>query len=358
MTTYHLNKKGYYAPCQAAKRSCPLGGSEHISETEFQTLKENGSPEILHNFGASETSYYTAAKNKYEQLAQRERLNTKIDQELNRFVNKKYVEEGLIGEDGKILSGAGWDKKYAKEEAIERLRKLYVEAGVNPAKARFISEDIAKQANGIKPVIRKKDKLDTEIEEKTTAAVKLAATDPEFNEALQKYEKADSMNAAYLRVLDAKTAYRKELSHKYQQQLGFFPEPVHESQIASAKKGLEEANAWKKAGIADSASKVLTASVRPNDLSVDAQGRINNAWVRLPSGKVEKIVGYKADDKQTYGTSGNLYTTSGALVAAHTHYHSYRSHESGIGSIIITPKQGKAFEAENFNIHSVLDSGD
>ena len=360
-TTYHLNKKGYYAPCKASKRACPITGlSDHISQTQFDALKKEGDPTVAHNFAASETSYYTQAKNAYERLITQKRLNAQVEKEVDAFNQKQYAELGLIDENGKLAISykSGWDEKDEKDKAIDRLRELYVEEGVNPAKARFIAEDIAKQRSGIKAVIRKTDKLDPEIEEKTRRAAERSTTDPVFLEHESKHSKYVENNAKFSKAVEKGQAYRKELVQKYQAEKGVFVGYVEDSTFQNVTKKYEEAIAWKKGGIPDTAHSVKTESLKQEDLSVDSKGRINNAWVRLNNGKVEKIVGFRANDKPTFGTSDHLYTESGTMVSSGIHYHSYTKSVSGFGNIIVGDKNGSTFTSDTFNLQSVLDSGD
>lgn len=359
MSNYHLNSRGYYTICEATIRSCPLKSAPHISPQEYVVLEAEGSAQILHNFTASDDSYFTKAKEEYELTVQREAASTKIEKEVFEYQQKLYAEAGLLDEAGKTTY---YDHVQAltttKKEALYLIKQAYVDAGVNPAKASFIVEDIAKQKKDIKPVIRKKDTRDAEIEAKTFQAVKTLEQDEQFNSLRAKYNEATTVIEKHSEILSKREAYRKKLVSEIGGAAGYVYR-ISSTDVEKAKTNMETAIAWKKAGVPDKAQKIETSKVQPELLSTGKDGKINNAWVQTDSG-IERVVAYKPSPKgNVFGYSGSLVTDTGKQVSSSIHYHSYSKSVGGIDGVIISDKKGGAFQTKGpFSIQSIMDSGD
>jgi len=355
MAKYHINKRGYYSPCTAGKRSCPLGANGHITQTQFDTIKAEGNnPAIATQVKAAPDSYFTKAKENFENLNKQAYLGNKVHKEVAAFEAKLLDKEGL--EPGAFLYAH--KAQGLKADALKQLKTIYTNEGVAAMKATFMTEDIAKQPNGIKPVIRKKDKLDPDIEAKTTRAVEAAKNDADFQKIVKEYEEANKKAEAYRRVSAETDKFKRALVLKYAGPRAYSLPVITDSHKQQVAEAYRTAINWKSAGIPDEAEATSTSRIRPDSLSVNSQGKINNAWVQMSDGSVERIVGYEAPQVQAYGISGNLISEKGTKVSSHTHYANYRSAHSGINHIILGGKKGADFVSDNFSVHSSIDSGD
>lgn len=353
MSKYHLSKKGYYSECKAVRQPCPLSGG-HISEGEYEQLKASNSPTVETNFAADPNSYYVKAKAQYEGIVERENASVKINQQVIAETDKLSVEAGLDPAHTPALYELDQELRGSKAQALNRLRELYVEEGVSPLKAGFITGDIAKK-DKITPVVKRKDSRDPEIGDKTKKAVERAKTDEEFQRHTADYDKAADTSHKLARIHMQASDLRRELSLAAGVRLwsGF-----DSSERANAAKTLQSAIAWKQAGVPDSATTSLVSKVKQEEFSVDSRGEIDNAWVEVTSGKIEKVISYVPASDNSYGNSGHLVTENGTKVSSSTHYHSYKQDQAGTSSIIFGPHSGSSLSASSFSVHSVMDSGD
>jgi hypothetical protein len=352
MATYHLNKKGYYTPCKATTQACPLSG-KHISETEYAELKNSSDPTVEHNFTASPDSYYTNAKEAYEAIVAENDTADKIQKATDEYTGKLYAKEGIDPNTSPYMVDR--EAEEAVNHAKKILRNHYIKAGVNPTKASYLADDAAKLKNGIKPIIRKTDKLDPEIESKTLAAANAANEDPDFVNAVSESEAKKELGLRTRAILSKRDEFKRDLTRNVADGRAYVGISAAVTDRAVA--NLREANAWKKAGVPDEAKACETSRVLSSDLTTDAKGKINNAWAEV-DGKVEKIVGYVPPKQHMMGYSGHLVTESGKTVSSGIHYANFGHTTSGVAKVILGAKQGKELKADRFNIHSIIDSGD
>lgn len=355
-TKYHLSKNGYYTACNATVRPCPRGASGHISEQEYQTLVAEGSVQVRQSIEAPADSYYTEAREVYERVHANAALQDQLEAETQAYADKLYKEAGL---DPKKDTWYSIDTRAvtAKDEALKRLRQLYVDEGVDPRKAGYIISDL-RENKKLVPSIRKNDRYDKDIEAKTTTAAEKAKNDPEFTAAVERYNAAAELQQKHRKVADERDKFRR--ARALELGTNGIVSHVSERELELAKEKLIKATALKKAGVPDNARPKAVSSVRSDNLVVDATGRIKNAWLQNEDGSVERIIGYEPPPGPlTYGSpSGHLLTDKGTQVKGGLHYANYTRYSQGTQNIIISEMSGTPLKTDVFSIYTEIDSGD
>lgn len=356
MSKYHVNINGYIALCGANINSCPRKSGGHFTQEQVDAFEAEGDPRIETTFKATPNSYYSQAKAEYEAASKDLAAEAKVEQDIKDYSKNLFTEAGISPKEALNASN---NAVIARDEALSRLQQLYVEEGVHPSKAFYLTEDIRKKTgNNTTPIVRKKDKFDTNIGEKTQKAADRAKQDPEFvaksAEAQRLTEVADANTKIFLATANYRRA--KQIDANGRPKLSSFYNASE--RLVKATTNLKKANNWKTSGIPDEAKLVATSTLKAENLSTDKDGSINNAWVDLGDGSVERITSYSPRPENAYSGSGQLVTETGKTVSQNTHYHSFRKDTSGVGSIIIGAKTGKEFTPKSFSITSSLDTGD
>ena len=359
MDKYHVSSNGYFSICRATKNPCPLGAGGHFSSAHVKELKEVGDPRAESNFTAAPDSYYSKAKIEYERASKIQSMYQKIDEDVREYSIKLCRDAGI----NNPMSARS--VKSAKDEALRRLKSIYIEEGVNPTKAYYLIEDIKKKANGdLSPIVRKKDKYDDGIEAKTERARKRALNDEEYISKIKEVQKgreiAEKVNEMYLSTDEYRRKKDKE-ALELNNLSNYSNRSYSYDRVRFASSALQTANNWKSAGVNDNAKTVETRKLKVSDLSIDKNGSINNAWADFGEGNVERIVSYTSPSAGVYEerSSGKLLTEFGREVYEYTHYHSYRRDVFGVHEVIVGPLDGTEFALkEKFKIVSSLDTGD
>ena len=342
---YHVSRNGYLTRCSASKRSCPRGG-DHFTQPEYDKLVQMHDPRVrTATTGKHDPdSYYGKAEKAYEDSVRRLQRFDAIIAEQRKFEQRLMKERGLSDLNG---SARMQESDKAMKAAYDYAKEVYMEEGVNPAKASFIIQDMKNNVSDpLKPILKKRDRLDPDIAAKTKNAVERLNTDSKYKELTAGYTEAKRREALTHDVI------RKAENWKNEQ---LRTSGVTGMPNFTEEKEFQRAKAWLKAGIPPEAKDEWTASITPDRVSTDSKGRINNVWVETENG-IERVVGYNQRSKEGY--SGALVTENGTEVNTWTHYHSYKGHHGGIDKVIIGAKNGAEFPEAEFNLSSSWDSGD
>lgn len=344
---YHTSINGFVVPCGAEQRSCPRGA--HFSQEQYQQMEENNDPRIrVTTSPADKKGYFGKAEAAYKELMRSHEINRQIDIETKKFQARVAKKLGVKNLD---YTATKLNVERYQRDGQEYARKAYLEAGVNPMKVRFIIEDMSKKDNPLAPIVKRSNPRDPDLGEQTKAAAAKLKADPAYQAIVKKYatedEKAKAISKATFDAYD----YRNELRKKKKD-----PAVVRSNQVEK----YQWAKKLYKAGVPLNAVEQQLVLLKPEQVSVDKDGKINNLWVETPDG-AERIVGYDNSNAHATGNgqeSGHLITESGRKIRHYTHYHSYKVSEGGTSHIMVGKSKGSPYPAEGFNLNTTYDTGD
>lgn len=346
---YHTSRSGFLTACSASKRACPRKGV-HFTQSEYDNLAANQDVRIRPNpskVTKDKEGYYKQAEKAYMQANTLEENYKKINKETAKYKARLFRQNGL-----KAAQENSYYPKLvgAEENMLRYAREAYIKAGVSYGKAGFIVQDMKNKQDPTKPIVKRKDRYDENLNEKTKNAAKALAADAEYakltkiyREAKEKYDKSSQ--------LSSHVAQRK---YEQMRSKGIIGTTNHQKEVVTEQ--FQQAKAWLNAGIPAEAKEHHIAAVTPAMISVDPDGRINNVWAEH-NGKVQRVVGY-VPSNGNYGSSGKMVTESGDSISQIVHYHSYRREEGGTSKLIIANKKGATHPATGFNLVSEIDTGD
>lgn len=339
---YHVSINGFLARCTATKRACHRGGV-HFSQDEYKELASTNDPRIRGTAVKQEpASYYAKAEAAYIASNKRLKRSDKLDAEISKYQSKLLKANKLVPAD---LHTSQEKIGESMETALAYAKEAYVQAGVNYGKASFIIQDMKNSSDPMKPITKRKDRLDDQIAEKTKSAAKSLKEDPQYAALIEKHEEAKRKNSAVVEVYRKVEKFRSDAIRE--RNAGWSPNHAEQGKFLQAKK-------WLKAGIPPEGREVATNGISPAHISIDDKGHINNAWVETETGEVERIIAYKERNASGFGA---LVTDKGTEVYTTTHYHSYKTDFKGLSKIILTNKNGTAYPADNFKLNESWDSG-
>lgn len=339
MSKYHTSKSGFLAVCTATKRNCLRG---HFTQEEYDTLVENNDVRIKKQ--TTKGGYYDRAMKAYAATKKQRAAVNKVAREMDALRKKLSKKAGLEN-----LTLAQYNNVHysAKRDVLDYAAEVYESEGVHPSKVKFIIEDMSAKSDPTKPIIKRKDRYDEELSGKTKAAAERLNSDPSYQSLVGKYFKANA-DKYQAGMIDAQI---RDFQVKTSREAGL---PMYNAYLdtTTEEKNLKEAQAWQAAGVAPTATKRGITSVKPEDVSLDSTGKINNMWVETSDG-VERIVSYSDN-----GKNSAFLTDGGKKISHDTHYHSYTSTDSGYSTVIVSKARGKSHPAEKFQVHTEWDSGD
>lgn len=339
---YHVSRNGFLTKCTATKRACSRGGA-HFNQEQYNTMAtENDSRIRGKSTKPSPNSYYGKAEAAYVASVKRLARYDKVQAETKAFKKKLLKSSGLKSAD---LLNSQEQVRATLEKTLNHAKEVYVEEGVNYGKASFIIQDMKNSSEPTKPILKRKDRLDDQLAAKTKAAVTRLNEDPKYSTLVSEYDEAKR---------------KAQLAGDINRKVSQFQTETMRARNANAMPNFNEqkeyvrAKTWLKAGISPEASERPTSTITPEQVSIDNNGRINNAWIEKKDGTVEKIVAYR--DRNS-GGFGALVTESGTDVFTTTHYHSYKAEHKGINKVILGKVNGSTYPAKKFSLHESWDSG-
>jgi hypothetical protein len=354
MTKYHINKHGKYAVCNAGKRGCRYGTAGDINQAQYDQFVAAGDPRVTPQ-NKNEPEYLVKARTDVAKVLHEQKLYEEAEQEVKTQIANYHAETNMPSQIELITTMK--HGKENKENALNRLKTLYINEGINSARARYLAEDIEKKDPvNLTPIKRSRDKYDADIKVKTERAIEIAKNDTEYLNAVEKHKAGLEANNKYQTVANKhQKIYNTVYAEKGLQRSGA---SYIQDRVVRAKNQLERMQKWNQANVPSNVNIAQIERLHANDLSVDKNGNINNAWVETDNG-IEKIVSYEPPASNTYGSApGNLITENGTKVSHFTHYANYRSYTNGKSAVLIAPKKGKQFTHELFRITGSIDSGD